>query len=62
MLQDEKSRRNTEKLIPLRRVASAHEVATLIAFLGSDDASYITGACIPVDGGRSAELYTVLEG
>lgn len=62
MLQDEKSRKNTEKLIPLRRVASAHEVATLIAFLGSDDASYITGACIPVDGGRSAELYTVLEG
>jgi NAD(P)-dependent dehydrogenase (short-subunit alcohol dehydrogenase family) len=62
MLSDEKSRRNTEKLIPLRRVAKAHEVATLIAFLGSDEASYITGACIPVDGGRSAELYTVLEG
>jgi len=62
MLSDEKSRKNTEKLIPLRRVAEAREVATLIAFLGSDEASYITGACIPVDGGRSAELYTVLEG
>ena len=62
MLSDEKSRKTTEKLIPLRRVAEAREVATLIAFLGSDEASYITGACIPVDGGRSAELYTVLEG
>jgi NAD(P)-dependent dehydrogenase (short-subunit alcohol dehydrogenase family) len=35
----------------LGRVGQPHEVATVAAFLASDDASYITGAAIPVDGG-----------
>ncbi|MDE1165229.1 MAG: SDR family NAD(P)-dependent oxidoreductase [Pseudomonas sp.] len=61
MLADAKARGNTEKLIPLRRIGQALEVANAILFLASDEASYITGACVPVDGGRSAELYTVLE-
>ncbi len=38
-------------LIPLGRVGQAHEVASLVEFLASKNASYITGAVIPVDGG-----------
>ncbi|HEY8729807.1 MAG TPA: 3-oxoacyl-ACP reductase FabG [Acidothermaceae bacterium] len=37
--------------IPLRRYATSDEIATVIRFLASDDAAYITGAVIPVDGG-----------
>ncbi|GAA2270342.1 3-oxoacyl-ACP reductase FabG [Nonomuraea sp. RK-328] len=39
------------KNIPLGRQASPGEVARVVRFLASDDASYITGAVIPVDGG-----------
>ncbi|MGO8887591.1 MAG: 3-oxoacyl-ACP reductase FabG [Streptosporangiaceae bacterium] len=37
--------------VPLRRYASAGEVAAAVAFLAGPDAGYITGAVIPVDGG-----------
>jgi 3-oxoacyl-[acyl-carrier protein] reductase len=39
------------KNIPLGRQASPSEVARVVRFLASDDAAYITGAVIPVDGG-----------
>jgi NAD(P)-dependent dehydrogenase (short-subunit alcohol dehydrogenase family) len=39
------------KNIPLGRQASPGEIARVVRFLASDDASYITGAVIPVDGG-----------
>ncbi|MFF0311599.1 3-oxoacyl-ACP reductase FabG [Streptosporangium sp. NPDC004379] len=39
------------KNIPLGRYASADEVARVVRFLASEDAAYITGAVIPVDGG-----------
>lgn len=35
----------------LRRPGQAHEVAKVAVFLGSDDASYISGNVIPIDGG-----------
>jgi NAD(P)-dependent dehydrogenase (short-subunit alcohol dehydrogenase family) len=39
---------------PLSRAANAEEIAEVIAFLISDKASYITGAVIAADGGRTA--------
>lgn len=43
-----------KKQIPLNRFAEADEVAAVVAFLASKDASYITGECIGINGG----LYT----
>lgn len=40
-----------KRSIPLGRFASAEEVAKVVTWLTSDDASYISGAVIPVDGG-----------
>jgi 3-oxoacyl-[acyl-carrier protein] reductase len=40
-----------KKSIPLGRFAEAEEVAKVVTWLTSDDASYISGAVIPVDGG-----------
>jgi NAD(P)-dependent dehydrogenase (short-subunit alcohol dehydrogenase family) len=40
--------------LPLGRPADADEIANAALFLGSDDASYISGAVLAVDGGRRA--------
>jgi 3-oxoacyl-[acyl-carrier protein] reductase len=43
--------------IPLRRIGDPKELAALVAFLASDQASYISGTTIPVDGGASRSIY-----
>jgi 3-oxoacyl-[acyl-carrier protein] reductase len=48
---DPKRQAQARELIPLGRYASADEVARVVRFLAGEDASYITGAVIPVDGG-----------
>jgi NAD(P)-dependent dehydrogenase (short-subunit alcohol dehydrogenase family) len=40
--------------IPLGRHASPEEIASLFAFLASDDGAYFTGAVISIDGGETA--------
>jgi NAD(P)-dependent dehydrogenase (short-subunit alcohol dehydrogenase family) len=41
---------------PLGRMAQAREVAQAIAFLLSEEASFLTGVSLPVDGGLLAQL------
>ena len=53
-MDDPEQRAELEASIPLGRAARAEEIANVIAFLLSDEASYVTGAAWTVDGGLTA--------
>ena len=54
MMDDEDLLAKFAERIPLGRVCEPDEIAAVIAFLASDDASFMTGANVAVDGGVSA--------
>ena len=43
-------------VIPLRRIGEPHEIGDVVCFLCSEQAGYVTGAVIPVDGGLTRGL------
>ena len=54
LMKDENIMQYMLQRIPLKRVATSNEVANLIYFLASAEASYITGSYYPIDGGYLA--------
>lgn len=50
------ARRGMERMIPLGRFGEPEEIARAALFLVSDDASFVTGACLVADGGQRASL------
>jgi NAD(P)-dependent dehydrogenase (short-subunit alcohol dehydrogenase family) len=56
---DEAARQRILSRTPLGRMGEPREIAAIVAFLASDDASYLTGQTIYADGGRLPLNYTV---
>lgn len=56
---DEEARHKILSRTPLGRIGDPEEIASIAAFLASDDASYVTGQTIYADGGRLGLNYTV---
>lgn len=54
--QSEDAREAALSQIPMRRLGEPHEMGGLVAFLASDDASYITGETIVASGGMASRL------
>ena len=46
-----------KKMIPMKRIGQPEEIASVVAFLASDDAAYLTGQVLRVDGGLSLGGY-----
>ncbi len=48
--------KNMKEEVPMKRFAEVSEIAAVAAFLASPAASYVNGASIPVDGGRTGSI------
>lgn len=59
VVDDEEARRTILSRTPLGRIGEPEEIASIAAFLASDDSSYISGQTIYADGGRLPLNYTV---
>jgi len=59
IMTDEAARQKILSRTPLGRCGEPIEIAKVVAFLASDDSSYITGQCVYPDGGRLGLNYTV---
>ena len=55
LFKDPEKRRERTDEIPLGRLASTRDIANAALFLASDEASYINGVALPVDGGTAAD-------
>ena len=55
VLQDEQKRQKIEAVTPMPRLGEPIDIAKAVAFLASDEAAWITGVCLPVDGGMLAK-------
>jgi 3-oxoacyl-[acyl-carrier protein] reductase len=54
-LQDENAKKVLESTFPLRRIGESEDIAGAVAYLCSDDAKWVTGTVMMVDGGVSAK-------
>ena len=50
---------SVQRAVPMARPAPARDIAECVAFLASDRADYITGQSIAVDGGLSAQAFSL---
>ena len=57
LLQDQEKMEHLRKNIPLGYMASVEDISGLVAFLASDEASYITGATFTIDGGLTRSYH-----
>ena len=48
-------------IMPLRRLGLPEDVARLATYLASDDSSYVTGSCFPIDGGLGSSTYLIMK-
>lgn len=59
LLEDDDQRRRILSRTPLGRIGTGRDVANIVSFLASEEAAYVTGQNVLIDGGRRGLNYTV---